>query len=169
MYRFKETVKVKASANGLVGRAKWYVQLNPDNSVTLDLNLPGNQVLNTENVSQVALLQRKAGWQSPSELAKTAGVTLLSLLGGGILIEWVGESDELLQALIGLASIATPSGYGAVTLSRKTVRLAVSTNDGKSIVAELPEYLALLILGFYTGDGPSPGASAAETFTEVPA
>ena len=52
---------------------------------------------------------------------------------------------------------------------RKTVRLAVSTSDGKSVVAELPEYLALLILGFYTGDGPSPGASAAETFTEVPA
>ena len=70
MHRIKETVKVKANATGLVGRTKWYAQLNPDNSVTLELNLPGNQVLDAENVSQVALLQRKAGWQSSSEVRK---------------------------------------------------------------------------------------------------
>ena len=98
---FSFSAKVVGGNLCRIGNAKIFVNLSKD-AIDSAFRFPGDIPLKMQNIADFDYIAEKSGWQSPKEILKVIGVTVLSIFGAGVILKNIDPSgvEEILSLAI---------------------------------------------------------------------
>ena len=164
----------KVVAGNACQRGKSEIVLNiSKDMVAGEVQLPGNLSIGIDDIADFHHVELKRGWQSPKEILKVLGVSIVAIFIGSKIVEAVDpeiaekvlqlaatgeDTGPLMEVLEALADASTGEdlrmgfspgivlpAYGGIVLSRRKVRFHLTTKDNRYADIVAPEAAAAFI------------------------